>query len=172
MVLRIIQTIMTLIGFVYVSYSQDCSEFITIDEDNNTHEKQYSGKDFIDIKDNGDTTLQLLTMLSNDHATLILSLTALKDIKCVDPTDEIDFTFADNSKYSATGNQDFNCNGAFSIYFGDFKKNDGLLNLLLSKKVISIRLYCRAGILNVPLTSENNEELFGEMNCLNRYLKR
>jgi|SRR5215831_378474 len=168
----IIQIVVALITFAHFSYSQDCTEFIIVDEDNNTHEKQYSGKDFIDVVNNVDTTLQLLTMLSNDRATLIFSLTALKKISCVDPTDEIDFTFADNSRYSASGNQGFNCNGAFSIYFGDFKKNDTLLKLFLAKKLIAIRLYCRSGILNVTLSKSNSEELFGEMNCLNGYLKR
>jgi hypothetical protein len=169
---RIIQLAIAFISFAQFSYAQDCSQFITIDEDNSTHEKQYSGKDFIDLIDNGDTTMQILTILSNDRATLILSISALKKISCVDPTDEIDFTFADNSKYNATGNQGFNCNGAFSIYFGDFKKNDSLLHLFLTKKVMAIRLYCRSGILNVTLTSLDGEELLGEISCLNKYLKQ
>src|SRR5215475_1669474 len=102
------------------SFAQDCNKYITMENDNGT--TLYSGKDFINLINNGDTTLQLLTMLSNDQATLIFSITALKKIVCVDPNDEIYFTFGDNTKYNLSGNQDFNCKGAFSIYFGDFKK--------------------------------------------------
>jgi hypothetical protein len=160
-----------LILFAHLSYSQICNQYITVEEDA-TGSKLYSGKDFINLINNGDTTLQLLAMLSSDNATLILSVTALEKIKCVDPNDEIYFTFEDNTKYNLSGNQDFNCKGALSIYFGDFKGNNNLLKLLLTKKVMSIRLYCRAGTLDVALSKPNSDELFGEITCLNKYLNK
>jgi len=153
-------------------HSQDCSQYISIDEDKATHDKTYSGNDFITLISNGDTTLKLLTLLINTQKTLILSLTAVKKIKCVDPADEIHFFFDDNTNYTTTGNQDFNCEGAFSIYFGELRGNDNLLQLLLAKKVKAIRLYCRAGVLDVPLSVSNSEELKEELNCLKKLTRK
>ena len=147
-------------------FAQECDQYIMVDEDNATHTKTFSGKDFINIISDGDTALKALTLLINNQKTLILSLNTVKKIRCVDPTDEISFFFDDNTKYSSTGNQDFNCEGAFSLYFGELKGKDQLLKLLVGKKVKAIRLYCRAGVLDVNLTEENSEELKEEMTCL------
>src|SRR5215471_7023127 len=132
-------------------FSQNCDKYITVDIDQSTHSKTYTGNDFITITSNGDTTLKLLTLLINNQKTLILSFNTVKKIKCIDPTDEIHFTFEDDTKFACTGNQDFNCEGALSIYFGELRGNDNLLKLLLAKKVTAIRLYCRAGVLDVNL---------------------
>lgn len=151
-------------------HSQNCEDYIIDEKDNTTGERIYSGKDFITLTNKEDTVFQILTLLSNDQKTLILSLTAPK-ITCIDPYDEAYFTFEDNTKFHAAGNQDFNCNGAFSIYFGDYKKNDELMKLLITKKVISLRLYCRGGTAEVPLSTADSNELMGELNCLNKHLK-
>src|SRR5881275_3164249 len=103
---------------VNVLLAQNCDNLISMDEDKTTGDKTYSANDFITLMNNdGDTSLQLLPILINNQKSLILSLNA-KKIRCVDPTDEIHFLFADNTKYNTTGNQDLNCEGAFSLYFG------------------------------------------------------
>jgi hypothetical protein len=168
---RIIQLLVLLILFTKL-FVQDCDKYITIDEDKTTHSKTFSGNDFITILSNGDTTLKLLTLLINDQKTLILSLNAAKKIKCIDPADEIHFFFDDNTKYTSTGNQDFNCEGALSIYFGELRGNDGLLKLLVAKKVKAIRLFCRAGVLDVDLSAENSDELKKEINCLSNLSRK
>src|SRR4051812_11006097 len=80
--------------------------------------------------------------------------------------------FDDNTKYTSTGNQDFNCKGALSIFFGELMGNDGLLKLLVAKKVKAIRLYCRAGVLDVDLSAENSDELKKEINCLSNLSRK
>src|SRR5439155_27152683 len=144
-----------------------CDDYISSEDDKTTGDKTYAGNDFINIIKEGDTTLRLLTLLVNHQKSMILSLTTVKKIKCIDPADEIHLTFNDSTKYTLAGNQDFNCEGAFSVYLGDFKKNDDLLKLLITKKVASVRLYCRAGVLEVNLSQANSDELSGEINCLN-----
>jgi hypothetical protein len=151
--------------------AQGCDKYITADEDKITHNKTYTGNDFITIISNADTTLKLLTLLVNNQKTLILSFNTVRKIKCIDPTDEIHFSFEDNTKYTSTGNQDFNCEGALSVYFGELRGNDNLLKLLVAKKVTAIRLYCRAGVLDVNLSPTNSDELKSELNCLSRLMK-
>jgi hypothetical protein len=169
---KIFQVLLLLMFLTNILYSQNCDNYISPEEDKTTGDKMYAAKDFIIITKDGDTTLQLLSMLINDQKSLVLSLTTIKKIKCVDPSDEIHFLFDDKTKYDLSGNQEYNCEGAFSIYLGDLKKNDDLLKLLLTKKVASIRLYCRAGVLDVDLSKSDSDELSQEINCLNKLLKR
>jgi hypothetical protein len=157
---------------VNVLFSQHCDKYISSEEDKTTGDKSYTANDFINIIKDGDTSLRVLTLLINHQKSMILSINTVNRIKCVDPGDEIHLTFDDSTKYTLSGNQEFNCEGAFSIYLGDFKKNDTLLNLLLTNKVAAVRLYCRAGVLEVDLSKSNSDELFEEIKCLNELLKR
>jgi hypothetical protein len=169
---KVLQILFPLILSVNILFSQDCDNHISSEVDKTTGDKTYTANDFINIIKDGDTSLRVLTLLINHQRSMILSLTTVNRIKCVDPADEIHLTFDDSTKYTLSGNQDFNCEGAFSIYLGDFKKNDELLKLLLTKKVTAVRLYCRAGTLDVNLLKPDSDELFEEINCLNKLLIR
>ncbi|HEY6975597.1 MAG TPA: hypothetical protein VH396_04870 [Chitinophagaceae bacterium] len=165
-------TLFSFILSINMLFSQHCDKYISFEEDKTTGDKTYTANDFINIIKDGDTSLRVLTLLINHQKSMILSITTVNRIKYVDPGDEIYFTFDDSTKYTLTGNQDFNTEGAFSIYLGDFKKNDELLKLLLTKKITAVRLYCRSGVLDVDLSKSNSDELFEEINCLNKLLKR
>ena len=148
----------------------ECTDLIEVKTDKFSGETSVSGKGFLKVSNSG-SPLQIIIAIVGKEKNAVVTAFYPKMSGCVDENGKIYFLFKDGTRTTVAGNQDFNCDGKFVIYYGDLFGNASLLNDLKTKQIDAIRFSGRKDIEDVDFSKEEADKVKATLNCLSTYLK-
>ena len=160
--------IITLLTSSYTSFSQDSCSAIVSDVDRITGKQSWSAKEKIIVSaDKNRQGISFYIIKHTDHPYIIMVLTGAADkFRCVDKGDKINILFRDGTKLEMVNQGNSNCEGRFSLYFGDVFQKIDELNQLITKPVEAVRMWGRGEFIEENFTTKNASDLMHVLSCL------
>ena len=152
------------------SFSQTpatCSEWTTLKTDTVTGKITVVSKEVLMVSaDHGKTGLSIYSFLNSRSKVVIISIQAIGAGKCVDKGDKINILFEDDARLDLTNTNDFNCDGSSTLYFGGGLGNHNEMQLLLSRKVKTMRVWTRDDYMQVDFHDADAVTFMETLRCL------
>lgn len=151
--------------------STDCSKWITTDIDKMDGTSTTRANNGIVISgDGGKTGIGILMLRGGrSNSLLILSMIASgEESGCIDDHAKVNILFRDGSRMELFTDNDFNCEGKATVYFGGIFGRRKQLDELKEKKIATIRIWTRKSYVQQDLTTENSDAFYHTINCLTK----
>jgi hypothetical protein len=150
----------------------DCSKYTETATDRMTDRVYSSGKESVIVSDDRGKTGIAISLITSGSS-LIFSIKAVdKDSGCIDENAAVLILFTDGSKITLKSDGKFNCDGKVTVYFGGvFGRRDDLEELS-TKKIKAMRVNTRKSLVEEDFTDSQATELFNQINCLRKLLKK
>jgi hypothetical protein len=149
------------------SKKSDCSNFIQTIEDKMDGEKTTYSKNLISVpnfNENKKFVLSLSLGPNNEIIFLIIAVGA----GCIEEKNKINILFTDGSRLQLFSNDEFNCKGETTLYFGGIFGRTKELQELKTKKIQTMRIATTDTYFEKDFTDENSNEFFQTINCLSK----
>jgi len=85
---------------------------------------------------------------------------------CIDDTDKMNILFRDRSRFELVNNGKFNCESAFTLYFGGVFGKKKELEQLRTKEIEKMRIWTSKSYVEEEFTPENSKAFMKSLDCL------
>lgn len=153
------------------SKSCDCTKYIrTISDKMEGTQFQTSMKTWMLTQDSISGII-LNMNYSRQYNTMTASfVVACQKSNCIDKNGYAIFMFTDSSKVSLSNNYGFNCDGKYSVNFGDLGR-DNQIQDFVSKDLLVIRIYTAKSFVEEPVSIKDAVEIKNTFKCMQSFLK-
>ena len=149
-----------------------CQQWTTIKGNSGTGKKTTVSKEALLVSaDGGKTGLSIYSFLNSSGKVIIVSIQAIGAGKCVDKGDKINILFHDGNTLDLTNTNDFNCDGSSTLYFGGGLGKHDEMNLLIAKKVKTMRVWTRDDYMQVDFNDADATAFSETLGCLSNALR-
>jgi hypothetical protein len=151
--------------------SLSCSQWVEISKVPSGGETVIA-KDILLVSDDGGKTgLSIYSFLNSTRKVIVISVQALGAGGCVDKGDRILIIFENGSSMSLANMNDFNCDGASTLYFGGGLGKKDEFNLLTNYKVQSMTVWTRDSFMKKDFSAAKADAFRGTLKCLSDSLQ-
>jgi hypothetical protein len=144
----------------------DCSSQIKISKDKMTDKTTIFAptEPIILTETEGEEAIALTWMVLHDN-TLVLSIIAIGE-GCIDEKAMINLLFRDGTKHQFFANNDFNCDGRATVYFGGIFGKKKELRMFREKSLEAIRVRTMKSHIDQTFTQQQSDLFKSAINCL------
>jgi hypothetical protein len=150
------------------STSSDCSSWISITTDKMTGVTSTAAINTLVVSTDGGKKGFGIFLMQSSKGGLIISIQAAGAGSCIEEGAKINILFTDGSKLELASENDFNCKGKATIYFGDIFGKKSELAELKSKRIQTMRVWTSDSFVEKDFTKANQDEFFHVINCLTK----
>jgi hypothetical protein len=172
-----VRHLLALLHFLFIStlaYSQDCNKLVVTVTDKVSGKSVISTPTDIIVSDDDEKTgfaIQI-SLLGNDR-TIAWIITAKGAGHCINEGDEIRIFFTDESCSVLKNMTKLNCDQRATVFFGGgYTQYHKELELLKSKKIASLIVTTKDGLVQNDFTEDEASTLMNTFVCISRRIKR
>lgn len=148
-----------------------CEDLIQSVTDKVTGKSRTQTAESIFVSSDQETGFSLYLMVT-DSKTLVFNISVLSEtLRCVDEGDEANILFRDGSRLTLKSAGDFNCEGSFTVYFGDVFGKKKELRQLMEKEIETMRVWGRGKEEEQDFSEEDSKRLLTVFKCLGDMVK-
>lgn len=142
-----------------------CSDLVSDKTDKVTGKTSRSSTSAILItKDNKNGIA--LRLIQTEKKSLIFAVTAVGAGSCIDDKSKMNVLFKDGTRLELVNDGKFNCDGKFTLYFGDIFGKKKEMEMFRTKEVETMRVWTSKSYVEEDFTAENSKALMMTFDCL------
>ena len=155
-------------------FGQDCSKLVTAVTDKVAGKPMLSTPEDILVSDDDQKTgFAIQVSLPGDARTIAWTITAKGAGSCVDPGDDIRIVFTDQSRLVLKNAARRNCEQRATVFFGGRRHQyPDALEQLRSKKITSLTVITRDGLVQNDFTEDEASTLMQTFDCLSHRVRQ
>ena len=158
--------------FAQVASNHDCYQWIMTKLDSASGKNVVTARDVIMISDDHEKTgLSIYSFLNSSGKVLVIYIQAVGAGTCVDKGDKINILFNDGEEIELSNTNDFNCDGAATMYFGGALGKEDALQMLTSRDIKTMRVWTRDDYMQRTFSEQDALNFKNTIHCLTSRLK-
>lgn len=144
--------------------SSDCKNWVISDTDKYTGQTMIAGSETI-ITDNDIEGIKITPFDDKERKNVFILIKVFGNDNCLEKNTEVNFLFQNGEKINLESDNDFNCEGKFTIFFGKYQEN--ILNTFLNQKIKSMRVKAQKKHFDYNLNEGAANQFLLTVNCMN-----
>ncbi len=148
----------------------DCNQYIVTKEDKVTGDVYKEIKEVIKIRDGKENNYLEINFLHiiNENKIIGMYIKLKGNTYCINNNSKLNILFKDGTRLELLSENDFNCKGEFTIYFGDYYLSNQNLLELINKDIDVIRVWAEDGYLEKKFTIKNSNIFRNILKCMSK----
>lgn len=154
------------IGMMSTAFAQCDTSIISLDVDQFTGKANWSSAQNIVLSPDGVEGMGMYLIMSDDkHKTLIWVTTSTK-AGCIDKGDKVELVFKDETRMTLYAENNFNCKGKATCYFGGIFGKKTEMQKLASTPISMIRVHGSTTLHSETFSEETAQYFMTAFSCL------
>lgn len=148
-----------------LSSSLQCSDLVSEKTDKVTGKTSRSSTSGIAVTKDNKKGL-VIRAIQAERKSIILAVSVVGAGACIDDKNQMNVLFRDGTRLELVNNGKFNCEGNFTLYFGDVFGKKKEMEMFGTKEIETMRVWTSKGYVEEDFTPENSKAFMLTFHCL------